>query len=380
MRIGILLSLLAAACVRPGDAAAQPTPAPQFAATREALCTLDAAMPGCRGPVPDTIPDEWWYLPRRHREITSRTRGRVCIPDAVHLGFSPGVARAEKQAIIDSTGVLEGGYSYRGSIYIVRIPGDGTTGPLSRALEYARGQPQVQYIAQSCYDQIEEGSLDDLLPAKRLLDSAAIAALSRLPPPPDTARPARAFYIHFDSAGRPDTVRAAFPLLVDSTFAARVRDALQPALRVRLPVQPSDLTVIVNTGPDASLTPWVFTGRQARVANQTHVSNQLHRAMRQLRQRDTLLFGRQFTVLVRMIANVDSTATSASVTRSSGVPAVDSVALNVASEVRFSPGEVEGIPTPMWVWLPINLVFPEETRAERRRRLRRQATSSSPPR
>jgi hypothetical protein len=42
-----------------------------------------------------------------------------------------------------------------GSVYIVRIPSDGTTGPLSRALEYARGQPQVQYITQTCYSQME---------------------------------------------------------------------------------------------------------------------------------------------------------------------------------------------------------------------------------
>lgn len=137
--------------------------------------------------------------------------------------------------------------------------------------------------------------------------------------------------------------------------------------------------LIVNTGPDASLTPWVFAGRKPRVANLTDVSRRLQRAMRQLRERDTLLFGRQFTVNVKMIANVDGTATSASVMRSSGVPAVDSVALDVASAYRFSPGEVEGIPTPMWVWLPIDIVFPEETGAERRRRLRRQATSASPP-
>lgn len=100
--------------------------------------------------------------------------------------------------------------------------------------------------------------------------------------------------------------------------------------------------------------------------------------MRRLRERDTLLFGRQFTVHVRMIVNVDGTATSASVTRSSGVPAVDSVALNVTSAFRFSPGELEGIPIPMLVGQPISIVFPEETEAARRRRLRRQATSSSP--
>lgn len=379
MRIGILLILLAAACVRSGDAAAQPTPAPQFAATREALCTLDPAMPGCRGPVPDTFPNGW-YLIKRHREITSRTRGTVCIADAVYLRFRPGVARAEKQAIIDSIGVLEGGYSYRGTIYEVRIPGDGTSGPLNRALEYARGRPQVQHIAQTCYDQMEQAEMQrDSLPVERLDYSAAIAALGRLPPPPDTTRPARAFYIQFDSTGRPAAVRATFPLLADSTFAARVRDALQPALRVGPPVQPFDVTVIVNTGPDASLTPWVFVGRQARVANQTRVSNQLHRAMRQLRQRDSLLFGREFTVHVEMIANVDSTATSASVTRSSGVPAVDSVALDVASAIRFSPAELEGTPVAVWVTLPINFVFPAESERERRRRLRRQPTSPSPP-
>jgi TonB family protein len=380
MRASLFLIPLAAAFVRPGDAAAQPTPAPQFAATREALCTLDPAMPGCRGPVPDTIPDEWWYLPRRHGEITSRTRGFVCIADAVTLRFSPGVALAEKQAIIDSIGVLEGGHSYMGSIYIVRIPGDGTTGPLSRALEHARGRPQVQSIAQACYHQMERAEEPrESRPVERLLDSAAIAALSRLPPPPDTARRARAFYIHFDSAGRPDTVRTAFPLLLDSTFAARVGDALQTTLRVGPPFQPFNVMVIVNTGPDASLTPWVFAGRQPRVVNLTHVSRQLQRAIRPLRERDTLLFGRQFTVHVKMIANVDGTVTSASVLRSSGVPAVDSVALNAASAYHFSPGEVEGIPTPMWVWLPLSIVFPEETEAERRRRLRRQATSSSPP-
>lgn len=380
MRIGILLSLLAAACVCSGDAAAQPTPAPQFAATREALCTLDPAMPGCRGPVPDTIPDEWWYLPRRHGEITSRTRGTVCIADAVSLRFSPGIALAEKQAIIDSLGVLEGGHVYMGSIYIVRIPSDGTTGPLSRALEYARGRPQVHHIAQTCYHQMERAEMPrDSLPVERVQYSAAIAALSRLPPPPDTTRRARAFYVHFDSTGRPDTVRTAFPLLLDSTFAARVGDALQTALRVGPPVQPFNVMLIVNTGPDASLTPWVFAGRQPRVANLTVVSRRLQRAMRQLRERDTLLFGRQFTVDVKMIANVDGTATSASVMRSSGVPAVDSVALDVASAYRFSPGEVEGIPTPMWVWLPIDIVFPEESERERRRRLRRQATSASPP-
>lgn len=101
-----------------------------------------------------------------------------------------------------------------GSLYIVRIPGDGTTGPLSRALGYARGRPQVQYIAQTCYDQMEPAPRDSL-PVERVQYSAAIAALSRLSQPPDTARRARAFYVHFDSTGRPDTVRTAFPLLLD---------------------------------------------------------------------------------------------------------------------------------------------------------------------
>ncbi len=205
-------------------------------------------------------------------------------------------------------------------------------------------------------------SMERRYPAERLDYSAAIAALSRLTPPPDTTRRARAFYIHFDSAGRPDTIRAAFPFVVDSTFAARVRDALQPALRVGPPVEPFDVTVVVNTGPDASLTPTVFIGRQARVANQTRAYNQLQRAMRQLRERDTLLFGRQFTVHVRMIANVDSTATSASVTRSSDVPAIDSAALDVASTLRFSPGEVDGVPTPTWVTQPFTSSFPRRPR------------------
>lgn len=380
MRIGILLSALAAVCIGSGDAAAQPTPAPQFAATREALCTLDPAMPGCRGPVPDTFPNGW-YLIKRHREITSQTRGTVCIADAVYLRFRPGVARAEKQAIIDSLGVLEGGHSYMGSIYDVRIPGDGTTGPLSRALEYARGRPQVQHIAQTCYHQVEPAEMPgDSHPVERLLDSAAIAALSRLPPPPDTARRARAFDIQFDSTGRPATVRATFPLLVDTTFAARVRDALQPALWVAPPVDPFDLTVIVNTGLHASVTPSNFFGRRARATNRSRVGAQLRRATRELRQRDTLLFGREFTVHVEMIVNVDGTASSASVTRPSGVPAVDSVALDVASESRFSPAELEGTPVAVWVTLPINFVFPEESERERRRRLRRQPTSASPPR
>ena len=66
----------------------------------------------------------------------------------------------------------------------------------------------------------------DSHPIERVVYSDAIAALSRLPPPPDTARRARAFYIHFDSTGRPDTVRAAF-LVVDSAFATRVRDAAE---------------------------------------------------------------------------------------------------------------------------------------------------------
>ena len=219
----------------------------------------------------------------------------------------------------------------------------------------------------------------DSLPVARLLDSAAIAALSRLPQPPDTTRRARAVYIHFDTAGRPDTVRAAFSLLVDSTFAARLRDALQPALRAVPPVQPFHLTVIVNTGPGASLTPGVFVARQPSVANGTLVFRRLQLAMPRLLDRDTLLFGRQFTVHVKMIANVDSTATSTSVTRSSGVPAVDSVVLKVASAFRFSPGELDGIPIPTWVEQPISLVFPEETEAERQRRLRRQAISSSSP-
>jgi TonB family protein len=335
-------------------------------------------MPGCRGPVPDTIPEEWWYLPRRHGEIASQTRGTVCIPDAVTLSFSPGVARAEKQAIIDSIGVLEGGHNYMGSSYTVRIPSDGTTGPLSRALEHARGRPQVQYIAQTCYS-TAGAAPPDSLPIERLDYSAAIAALSRLPPPPDTARRARAFYIHFDSAGRPDIVREAFPFVVDSTFAARVRDALQPALWVAPPVQPFDLAVIVNTGTDASVTPVDFFGGKPAVANQSRVRILLRHAVTRLQERDTLLFGRRLTVHVKTIANVDSTAILASVTRSSGVPAVDSAALDVASAVRFSPGAVDGVRTPMWVTLPLSFVFPEETEAARRRRLRRQATSSSPP-
>jgi TonB family protein len=94
---------------------------------------------------------------------------------------------------------------------------------------------------------------------------------------------------------------------------------------------------------------------------------------------DTLLFGREFTVYVRLIANVDGNAIAASVARSSGVPAVDSAALDVASAYRFAPGDVEGAPLAMWVQAPLTFRFPPETEAARRRRLRRQATSPSPP-
>jgi hypothetical protein len=220
----------------------------------------------------------------------------------------------------------------------------------------------------------------DSLPLPRLLDSAAaLAALGRLPPPPDTMLRARAFNLYFDSAGKPDTVRAAFSLLVDSTFAARVRDAMQPAVRAVPPGPPFQRTVIVNTGPGASLTPGAFIVRQPAVANRTRLVIMLQLAIPRLLDRDTLLFGRPFTVHVRMIANVDSTTTSAWVRRSSGVAAVDSVVLKVASGIRFAPGEVDGMPIPMWVEQPISIVFPEETEAERQRRLRRQATDSSPP-
>jgi TonB family protein len=219
----------------------------------------------------------------------------------------------------------------------------------------------------------------ELDPIERVVYSDAIAALSRLPPPPDTVRRARAFFVHFDSTGRPDTVRAAFPL-VDSAFAARVRDALQPALRMAPPFRPFDLTVVVNTGSNASVTPVDFFYRQRpSVANPTVIRTLLRRAVAELQERDTLLFGRQLTVHVRMIANVDGTATSAAVTRSSGVPAVDSVAVEIASAVRFSPAVVDRAPTPIWVVQPMTVVFPEESEAQRRRRLRRQAGGSSLP-
>jgi len=219
----------------------------------------------------------------------------------------------------------------------------------------------------------------DSLPVERLQYSAAIAALSRLPPPPDTAYRARAFYLHFDSTGRPDAVRAALPFVVDSTFAARVVDALQTTLWVGPPVQPFDVMLIVNTGSNASVTPSLFIGPMPRVANRSRVVSRLRLATRELRDRDTLLFGRELTVHVRMIANVDGTATSFSVTRSAGVPAVDSAALDVASVFRFSPAVLDGTPVAMWVVAPISFVFPQETEAGRRRRLRRQATDSPPP-
>lgn len=216
----------------------------------------------------------------------------------------------------------------------------------------------------------------DSHPIERVVYAEAIAALSRLLPPPDTARRARAFYVHFDTTGRPDTVRAAFPV-VDSAFAARVREALQPALRIAPPFQSFDMTVVVNTGSDASVTPVDFFGRRPSVANPSALRTLLRRAVTQLRERDTLLFGQQLTVHVRMIANVDGTATSAVITRSSGVPAVDSVALELASALRFSPGVVDRTPTPIWVVQPMTFAFPRETEAQRRRRLRRQEAGSS---
>jgi TonB family protein len=217
----------------------------------------------------------------------------------------------------------------------------------------------------------------ELDPIERVVYVDAIAALSRLPPPPDTVRRARAFFIHFDSTGRPDTVRALFPV-VDSSFAQRVREALQPALRVPPPTRPFDLTVVVNTGPEASVRPADFLfGRRPSVTNRSHIGGLLRSAVTRLQERDTLLFGRQLTVYVRTMANVDSTATFASVTRSSGDPAVDSAALEVASALRFSPGEVDGVRIPLWVGLPLSFVFPEETASQRRRRLRRQTDGSS---
>jgi TonB family protein len=215
-------------------------------------------------------------------------------------------------------------------------------------------------------------------PIERVVYSDAIAALSSLPPPPDSARRARAFFIHFDSTGRADTVRAAFPL-VNSVFAKRVHGALQPTLRMDPPFQPLDLTVVVNTGSDASVTPVDFFGRSPSVANPTVLRRLLRRAVAELRERDTLLFGRQLTVHVRMIANVDGAPTSAVVTRSSGVPAVDSVALEAASLLRFTPAVVDRTPTAIWVVQPMSFVFPAETEAQRRRRLRRQASDSSSP-
>jgi TonB family protein len=212
----------------------------------------------------------------------------------------------------------------------------------------------------------------------RVVYADAIAALSKLPPPPDTVRRARAFFIHFDTTGRPDTIRAAFPL-VDSAFAAEVRDALKPALRMAPPFQPFDLTVVVNTGSDASVTPvGFFYDRMPSVANPSALRSFLRRAVIELQERDTLLFGQQLTVHVRMIANVDGTATSAAVRRSSGVPAVDSAALEGASALRFSPGVVDRTPTPIWVVLPMTLVFPPEAEVRRQRRHRRQAVDASP--
>jgi hypothetical protein len=56
--------------------------------------------------------------------------------------------------------------------------------------------------------------------------------------------------------------------------------------------------------------------------------------------------------------------------------AIVGAALEIASAFRLSPGEVDGALIPLSVVQPKSVVFPAETEAQRRRRVRRQGNGS----
>lgn len=100
------------------------------------------------GRVPAVAPES---VPRSIYDLSNRVEGKeipgIYLRDIVWVLFKPGTPQQDRQAAVGLVrGVVIGG-AYIPSVgdgrYFVRIPGDGTEGPLLRALDALERMPQV---------------------------------------------------------------------------------------------------------------------------------------------------------------------------------------------------------------------------------------------
>jgi TonB family protein len=216
-------------------------------------------------------------------------------------------------------------------------------------------------------------------PWTQIVDSAAVLqALGMLPAGPDTARTARIFAVRFDSAGRPDSVRASFPDRVPDAYELAVTRGLQAGMRASgRPLQQAYL--LIETGPSPRVEQVDLYVSAPRFLNRAAVVRALQHATGALVRRDTTLYGRRLGVVVRMRVDTDSATSGFTLVQPSGVAAADSAAIAVAAAFRFMPGTVEGVPVRIWVTQPIDIVLPERPAVdgERRREEARQRRPGS---
>jgi len=97
---------------------------------------------------PDSVPDSVWkavYAPE-NMEPPNAEWGAPFPRNIVLVGFTDQASREQKQQAIDAiSGVVVGGAPiYRGGAYYVRIPDDGTSRSLFRAIKKLRSFPQVE--------------------------------------------------------------------------------------------------------------------------------------------------------------------------------------------------------------------------------------------
>ena len=266
------------------------------------------------------------------REVVERNGARWL---ALDLAFTrPGQARARHSVHLTD---------FRGGTLVAGFLGPADT-PSETALDSSLASLQVE-------------NCDLLTPVEMLVDSAALArAVSTIPAPQLPAGLRPIFMLAFDSTGSIETVEPLFDP-IPPAYAAPVAAALRASARRQLSRGAMRTYLVrVVTGP----TPLIDV---PRVKHTPPVGDMraLRRSLAGLataigRHRETR--GRTalgLMVRMRVLADGSIEPGSLQLTKSSGVGWVDAEALERVVKLRFSPGEVDGVPVKEWVTLPIIL-------------------------
>ncbi|MDT8340607.1 MAG: energy transducer TonB [Longimicrobiales bacterium] len=177
----------------------------------------------------------------------------------------------------------------------------------------------------------------DLLPADELVDSAAVMTALR-----DIESSTVLLSIGFDGFGAPEFVRV---LEAEGEQAEQLAEIARRESRQQ-PDEPRERTwrLKLESGPDARIRAGYTEVCSPVLLNPDAIS----RALSASRVRGTGQVVAQYQV------GPDGRVLASRVARTSGDRTMDRVALEVGEELRFMPGLLDGIPSILWVQIPIN--------------------------